>query len=309
MPTEESVRALTALGFTGLEAEIYVYLLGEPPSTGYRIAQALGRPVANVYKALESLQSKAAIIVDEGETRLSRAVPAKELLQRLERDFAARAGQARDTLESVKAAPADARVYQLRTVEQVFERCRSMIGRARSLVLADLFPGPLEALREDIEAAAARGVTTIVKVFEPAEVAGTKVVLNPRGDELMSRYPGQWAVLVVDGGELLIAVLDRERRVVHQAIWSESATLSWIVNTSLAAEIMFCELSTEVVNATDLGSLKEAVRPLVEPGGEAAKRPAGDGETGFSLNEYMKCYSLSLPGFRTLLSQLGETAG
>jgi HTH-type transcriptional regulator, sugar sensing transcriptional regulator len=301
--TEESVRALTALGFTGLEAEVYAFLLSEPPATGYRVAQALGRPVANVYKALESLESKGAVVVDQGETRLSRAVPSEELLKRLERDYARKAAQARDVLEALKPAPADGRVYQLRSIEQVFERCRSMLSRAKTLIVADLFPDPLAALKPDIEAAAGRGVSAIVKVFGPAEVQGAKLVWNPRGPELVEQYPGQWAIVVIDGAELLIAAVDSQRRTVHQAIWTESPTLSWIVHTSLTAEMMFCEVCGQITSATDVDSLKEAVRPFAET--ETQRLPKDQRSAVEAMQPFHQCYSRNLAGFQALVEQFG----
>ena len=59
-PTASSVRrtaaaappSLVDLGLTPLEAEVYRFLLGAPGSTGYRIAQATGKPVGNSYKAI-----------------------------------------------------------------------------------------------------------------------------------------------------------------------------------------------------------------------------------------------------------------
>src|ERR1700730_2132659 len=85
---ESSAQALVALGFSGFEAEVYVRLLAEPqPVTGYKVAQVLGKPVANTYKALESLSNKGAVIIDDGANRMCRAVAADELLSKLERRF------------------------------------------------------------------------------------------------------------------------------------------------------------------------------------------------------------------------------
>lgn len=305
MKTEESVEVLTRLGFTGLEAEVYAYLLTELPSTGYRVAQALNRPVANVYKALEALESKGAVVVDQSETRLSRAVPADELLKRLERDFSQRAARARDVLESMKPAPGDSRVYQLRTREQVFERCRAMLRRAESLVIADLFPDPLGVLRVDIEAAAARGITAVVKSFEPARLEGVTVVENPGGPELVERYPGQWLILTVDGAELVIASLAKDRRTIHQAIWTESPTISWIVHTSFAAEMMFCELTNQIAVTNDLDSLKRAVRPFVQPGTRFPREHASDVEA--TMATLSRCFSQGLAGYQALLRQFGAS--
>jgi sugar-specific transcriptional regulator TrmB len=301
--TEESVEALVRLGFTGLEAEVYAFLLTELPSTGYRVAQALNRPVANVYKALEALEFKGAVVVDQSETKLSRAIPAEELLKRLERDFSQRAARARDVLDSMKPAPGDSRVYQLRTREQVLERCRAMIRRANSLVLADLFPDPLQALRVDVEAAAARGITAIVKTFNGGPIPGVTVVRNPDGPDLVERYPGQWLILTVDGAELVIASFAKDRRTIHQAIWTESPTVAWIVHTSFAAETMFCELTNQIAVADDLDSLKRALGQLVERDTHLANEP--DSDFGSTMEVLSRCYSQDLQGYQALLQQFG----
>src|SRR5262249_37024015 len=104
---EDAIPSLTGLGFTELEAEVYIALLRASPATGYRVAQSIGRPVANTYKAIESLQHKGAVLVDEGASRLCRAVPAEELLAQLERTFRRRRQTAADALASLQAPPDD----------------------------------------------------------------------------------------------------------------------------------------------------------------------------------------------------------
>ena len=84
---EIDLQPLVDLGLTKLEAEIYTYLLGNSPSTGYGIAKGIGKPAANTYKALESLHNKGAILIDDSETRLCRSVPPDELFDSIERRF------------------------------------------------------------------------------------------------------------------------------------------------------------------------------------------------------------------------------
>src|SRR5688500_1986290 len=64
-PRHQSAQALQDLGFTGLEAEVYAALLEGSPVTAYRVAQQVGKAAANVYKAVESLRRKGAILVDD----------------------------------------------------------------------------------------------------------------------------------------------------------------------------------------------------------------------------------------------------
>ena len=75
MTPENSTEPLVALGFTGLESEIYSLLLRESAVTGYRIAKGLRKPAANVYKAIEALEAKGAVMVDQGRHRVRRGAP------------------------------------------------------------------------------------------------------------------------------------------------------------------------------------------------------------------------------------------
>src|SRR5215475_7831512 len=177
-----AVHALMQLGFTALEAEAYTWLLGEPGATGYRIAKGIGKPVANTYKALESLQSKGAVLVEEEQNRVCRAVPAEELLQQLERGFATHRADAARALSRVAGAEGDDRVYTLRTAAQVMERARSMLKTARQVVLIDAFPAALAAIRPDVARAVARGVEVAVKTYRRMDTGGAETFVEPAGE-------------------------------------------------------------------------------------------------------------------------------
>src|SRR5689334_12400249 len=82
--SEESIQALQSLDFSELEAAIYTFLLQESPATGYKIAHAIGKPVANTYKGISALQDKGAVLIDEGENRLCRAVHPGELFAQMQ---------------------------------------------------------------------------------------------------------------------------------------------------------------------------------------------------------------------------------
>lgn len=239
MASESAAHPLVALGFTALEADIYSLLLEEEaPATGYRVAQALRKPASNIYKALESLESKGAVMVDEGESRLCRPIPPEELLSRLERRFRDQREEASRTLAALSTPSTDDRVYQLRSADQVFERCRSMLSRAEQVALVDAFPLPIRILRANLEVAAARGVKVAIKAYTPAAVEGAMVSVDPRGHEIFERWRGQWINVVIDGREHLIAFLGADGREVHQAIWTGSAYLSWMYHTGLSSEMI-----------------------------------------------------------------------
>lgn len=257
---EESVRHLASLGFTELEAAVYVYLVENSPATAYRVAQGIGKPVANTYKAVESLQQKGAVLVDETKTRLCRAVPPDELLGRLEKSFETRREAAAQSLARLRPAGGDHDgIFTLTSPEQVYERCAQMLERARDVVLLDAFPDALDRLRPALEAVAARGVPVAVQAYAPAEMKGVDVIIPLGADRVQERWTGQWVCLMVDGAEYLFAYLDTNGKAVHQAIWSESAFLSWVHHSNLGGFLRSQLLERLLQDGTSVEEMKAAL--------------------------------------------------
>jgi sugar-specific transcriptional regulator TrmB len=266
------MQPLVALGFTTLEAETYTFLLQESPVTGYRIAQALRKPAPNVYKALESLELKGAVLVEDGESRLCRPVPPAELLAQLERRFRDQRARAERVLARPTAVAEDDRVYTLRSADQVLERARSMLRDATEVVLLDVFPLPLRALRADVEAAVERGVQVTVRVYEPTEVRGARVVMDADPELVRGRWPGQWVNVVADGREHLIAYLTADAAAVQQAVWSGSAILSWVYHSALSSEIVLEDVRNLIRSGADGDALAKAVAQAI-PVSKALQAP------------------------------------
>lgn len=258
MAQQDSVQALISLGFTGLEAEVYAFLLQESPATGYRVAQAIGKPVAGTYKAIESLQAKGALVVAaDGKNRLCRAVPWRELLDQIEHRFHNTCEQAEQALSRLRGSSDDDRVYEMETRSQVVQRCRQMLESARELVLADLYPSLARPLRDGLESAAQRGVEVILKIYQPIDIPGTRQILRKSGSEIYGRMPGDVISLSVDGSEHVLAFLRTGSDEVFQALWTKSAMLSDRLHEQLVHEFILTELKQEIENGAPAGRLQE----------------------------------------------------
>jgi hypothetical protein len=232
-------QAFVELGFTAAEAAVYVALLRESPSTAYRISHAIGRPVANTYKAMAALRRKGAVVVDDGQGSLCRAVAPDELLAACEQDFQRQKARVRDALAEVGANEGDDRVYRLEAVDQVLERARQMLAKKRKVVLVDLFPGPRRELAAALSACARRGARVIAKVYEDVEIGGVETVCTLAPEEALRSWPGQQLSLVCDANVHLLALFSSDLEVVHQAVWSESDFLSCMHHNHVANEIRF----------------------------------------------------------------------
>lgn len=241
---------------------MYTALLRQSPATGYRVAQTLGKPAANTYKALESLARKGAIIVDEGTNRVCRAVPADEWLGQLERQFLSRKKRAAEALAGLSTTSHDDRLYQLTSRTQVMERCRSMLRQSEHVVVMDIFPNLAAVLRDDIESAAARGIEIVIKTYESIRLRDVRVVVRPRGYEITDALPGETISLNRDGAEHLLAVMPPRGDSVHQAIWTGSAIVSYLLFNGLINEVSQAAAMAEFENDTTVEKLRRTFNGL-----------------------------------------------
>jgi sugar-specific transcriptional regulator TrmB len=273
---------LVSLGFTQLEADVYAWLLAVEPSSGYRIAQALRKPAPNIYKAIESLEAKGAVMVDEGQTRRCRPVPPDELLAHLDRRFQSQRHRAERALRRLHRREEDHRVYRMRSPSAVLERCRAMIARAQEIVLVDAFPAPLAEIADALSEAAARGVRVAVLTYAEHEIDGVFVVVDAKGENVRRRWSGHWLNVVVDGAEHLVSLMDADRTSVRQAVWSGSVYLSWVYHSAVASEIALAALESESASITSAAGFRARI------------------------DELNTIHSLDAPGYRELEEATGE---
>lgn len=232
---------LSDLGFSPIETGIYIFLLQESPATGYRISHGIGKPTANTYKAITALHEKGALLIDEGDKKLVRAVPPKELLARLKKSYAEDCDKAEALLSAVTTPVPDDRVWQLTAVAQVYERARSMIESAEEVVLADLFPAQMDELKGDLEKAAKRGIKVCAIVYEETTAKGIDLAMRP-GELTKIAWPGNQLNLVTDATQHLLCMFTKDNLTVHQAIWSNSTFLSCLQYNALCVEFLLKSL-------------------------------------------------------------------
>ena len=227
---------LMSLGLNELEAEVYVALLTQPSLTGYKIGKLINKPAANVYKALDALARKGAVMLEEGSSQLCRAVPVQEFVNQLERDFLHKTRQAYQSLSHLRPAPADEKSYQLFSAPLVLERCRQMLQRCTTIAVIDVFPEPLEAIRPAIEEATARGVEVYLQVYRETTLPGVHLVLTSLAETAIEYWSSQQLNIVVDGREYLLALFNQDASEVYQATWSRNLYVSSMLHAGFSNE-------------------------------------------------------------------------
>ncbi|RYG38943.1 hypothetical protein EON81_02320 [bacterium] len=242
--------ALLPFGFTALESEIYGFLARESPATGYRIAQGIEKPAANVYKALQTLESKGAVLVeDEGDARQMRAVPAEELLTRLSREFQAHQKAAREAFARVARPTEDERVYTFRSVDAALAQARDRLAEATQVVVAALGEEALAALQEDLAAVRERGVDVALLTVDGGE---EDIFEGADSDELR---------LAVDARAALVGRLGIDPWIVA----SRGTTFAEGVHRGLAAEIALAHIHEELEDGAGSKRISRALEKLRLP--------------------------------------------
>jgi len=265
MTNEEScAEAIVQLGFTQLEAQIYVYLLQHSPATGYKVANGIGRSFPNTYKALASLRAKGAILVDEGSSKLSRAIPVTELLDQMQSRFVEQKSRTLKAVERLPKSSGDSRIYQLNSADQVYERARQMLQGARERVLVELFPEPLDVLRPQIEAAAAGGVRIAARIYQPATIEGVRIIQSPYGEHDLRTFKSQWLALFIDGKEFLLAHLLKNGKGVYQATWSANPLLGRAFYDYVNSDLHHYAFQPHLKSARSVGELQEKYAQIQE---------------------------------------------
>jgi HTH-type transcriptional regulator, sugar sensing transcriptional regulator len=259
MVRHEGIELLREVGLNELEAEVYSHLLVHEPLTAYAVGKSLGRATANVYKAIDALARRGAVVVEEGETRLCRAVPAPEFLRQLRRGFSQKTRAAENALRSVDPTAEDERVYRIESVAAVFERATAMLRSVRRIAVVDAFPHALAALVPELKRSARRGVEVIVEAYAPVEIDGADVVFVPQGDLSLEAWKSEQLNLVVDGKEHLLALLDRDHQRVLQAVWSRSVYLSTLHHSGRMNEITLLRVMQATGEGRGAGAIARAL--------------------------------------------------
>ncbi len=279
----EITERLYAIGFNKLEADVYVTLLRESPLTGYRIAKLIGKAAANTYKALESLEEKGAVVVDEGmNNRVYTAVSLDDYFTQLESSLRSSKQFLQERLKRLTTLPNENKIHWLRNYEQLEQKLLAMIKHSEYTVIVDAFPTLLESIRPHLIEAALNGVRIVINAYEQTDIAGCQIIIKSNAERVMKMWAGDWINIAVDGREFLISAISKEEpRTVH-ALWSNSSFLSFFLFNGFRYEVLFSRLAQQ---------LKEL----------------GHGNAVEKIFEDLQELAISgLPGYLDLIDQFGE---
>ena len=200
-----TIEEMKHLGFTGAEAQIYVYLLQHPHVTGYEVSKGTGLPRANAYQALETLVAKGRVIPVSSDPVRYAVVPPAQLLKQIQEETARRCQDLERRFATLEQPESVGHFWELNGRQRVDARLDTLIARAQHRIAASLWADDLERLTGALHDARERGCTVILNLFGKAR-ADFATVYQHEGPEKV--VGGHVIALAIDFDEALVASLD-----------------------------------------------------------------------------------------------------
>ncbi|WP_395373789.1 TrmB family transcriptional regulator [Marinicella sp. W31] len=250
---------LQTIGFTHLESEIYVYLQMNGPSTGYAVAKGVGKPTANVYKALASLTSKGGASSSKSDNTTYVAVDWENIISQQQNIFNQNIEKLEESLKKLPKHDVDEQVYQVAEFRQIIEHGNALIKKAEYILLADLEPKSIKWFNEELQNAAKRGVEVRVKAYSSEKIDGVFVTNRKNGEEVWAKTNDIAFHICADGVETVMGMIRSDEKTVIQAFHTQSVFFSMTVYYALLYGLIITELK-EHLDGSDLKKAKQVIK-------------------------------------------------
>jgi sugar-specific transcriptional regulator TrmB len=248
---------LTEIGLNKLEAEVYLYLLTHKPATAYRIGKDINKPTANVYKAIDSLKTKGAVLVELNNNKLCSAVLPNEFLNHYEKNIFAKTHQLKSELKNLTPQTEDMLTYSIDSVPLIFERFENMMNKCKSIAVIDAFPEILKKIKPIIEKHATRNIDIHIESYEYIHIANVDITEAVIGKQALKHWQSQQLNLVIDGKEYLLALLNNKLTKVVQATWSNNNYVACILHAGILKEQTVLKIMNSVETENSIEKIKE----------------------------------------------------
>lgn len=224
-----NLEELKRLGFTGAEAQVYVFLLQFPHATGYEVSKGTGLPRANAYQALETLVTKEHITAVSQEPVRYAAVPPALLFRRIQEETRQRCAHLEQELSALGKPESVGHFWELRERERIEQRLIELIQSAGHRIAASLWAEDLATLAEPLRAARQRGCTIILNLFGEARADFATIYRHEGAEKVVG---GHVVALAIDFSEALVASFDTPAT----GVVTQNRTLVWLVEKLIRDE-------------------------------------------------------------------------
>ena len=242
MNKPDLIRALQELSFSEYEAKCYLALVGEHALTGYGVARASGVPRSKVYEVLEGLVARGVVIANYGEPTQYAPIAPKELIALRRRETDQAISAAEEGLRHFASSGVNRDlIWDITGRSEILGRLREVIGRAKRLILLQLWAEDAPELRDALAAATKRGVEIVVIAYDDPDLQFAKVYLHePGAAEVTQEHGGRWIILSADASEVVAGIVSLGSE--SRAAWTAHPGLVMPITEEIKHDLYIAEL-------------------------------------------------------------------
>ncbi|AEV28147.1 putative transcriptional regulator [Sphaerochaeta pleomorpha str. Grapes] len=207
---DTNLENLSGLGFTPLEANMYITLLKEGEMSGYKLAKAIGISRSSVYAALEGMYKKGLVSKVKDEVSSYIAMNPSVLCKQLKHTFIANADEAEQQLMGLYEDKREERFTNLHGFDSIVTSVREMLlSSYKEVYLNTDFD--LNLFRSEFMILQGRKVRIIVFSFASLDTKDLDIELYSHDDTACEGEKPSRIMLVVDCDKALVADTYKKR--------------------------------------------------------------------------------------------------
>ena len=202
---ENAVESLHELGLSLYESRIYLGLLSHGAQNGNELSRTSGVPSSKVYAALDKLAARG--IVNQIRRRNGVkyiAIAPEKLVERFRSQYGRAIDYLDETLPSLAGHQSIPDIVQISSSEAILEHAKTILDGASDEVLVSGWDESIEAIKDDLVAAEARGVRVFAMIYGELDLPVESWLRHSYQETVASRISGHMLTLVADGRNALI---------------------------------------------------------------------------------------------------------
>lgn len=234
---DTNIQLLMDVGLSKLQARIYLTFSRGDKLTGYAVAKRLHEPAANIYKALDSLQNKGLVLLDDSSSvKYYTAQPMSFYLDQLELRLADKRKIIESEIKPGEFESFQEGIYRIDSYEQLYTQASALIEKSREIIALDSTTPPIEQIRNDLQKASGKGITILIKSYEEINIPNCRVVYSRKMGSPVYELPIQYFHLVVPGEGYITALLNHGNRQLLHGVYTQNIILSIVAYNGFIME-------------------------------------------------------------------------
>jgi sugar-specific transcriptional regulator TrmB len=236
---DEIIRLLEKLNFSKTEAAVYIDLLKNSSSNGYKIAKNLNISRSSVYSALDNLYKKGVIFLVPGDSQVYKAENPSVLMEKIKKEFNEATDLLTNKLKDLETCNVEERYINIVGYDNITLKIKQLLLEAKKEVYINTDIN-LSRFEDELSKIAERGVRIIVFSFKNQVLSGIPIEIYTHSD-LKCEGRETRMMLVIDCEMTLVA--DRgPHREEFLGVFTDNILLASIVSEHIHNDIYILKL-------------------------------------------------------------------